>query len=228
MFKFLLVFLTGFNSCIAVAGPDIDGKGIAREVGHDLETGKAIERTQAALDAIMIVAVKTLERKGHPERADVLKRQWAIEKTFILAKGFKQWATEGAKGFGDHERIEWLFRTWEMLDGLLGSQVMALTHLDDLYIFAYGIPVCLWCVDQVDAEEYAIHFYGYKGGFSGALTYWSAQITCSALTFGSGWGFVCGPVATVAENFMVAFIAPGLSPRVHKLACDREDVVFEE
>lgn len=222
MFRILLAFLILNCSSVFAAGPIISHQEIARDVGRDLESGKALERSEKALDALMIVAVKTLEKHGYIRQAKELKRDWSAEKSFILSKGFGEWVKVGAQGFGDHARIEWLYTIWEKIDGLVGAQVMEMAHLDDLYIFAYGIPVCLWCVDAVDVPEYAVHFYEYKEGFAGATTYWSAQIACSVATFGTGIGLICGPVATLAEKFMVGFVAPGLSSRMYKLVCEEQ------
>jgi hypothetical protein len=56
-------------------------------------------------------------------------------------------------------------------------------------------------------------------GVAPVVAYWATQITCSVGTYGMGMvTFVCGPVASVAENVFGTYLSPGLGERIWKRA----------
>jgi hypothetical protein len=191
----------------ASINPQSTAEGVSEMLGGSLEDRQ--ERTLTALDVLVRSAAVALRDVGRDAKADEVMSDWLYRQRGFLLDELN------AKDLGDHEPIEWLYDLWFTLNELLGEGTMRMMHLDDLYIFAYAIPVVFWCLDAVDELEYALHFVP----FSGAVTYWAAMAACQAAAFGTAWTLICSPVASVAELAMIELIAPGLSPRVWELAC---------
>lgn len=190
----------------------------AEKIDEDLRMGKLNDRTLEAIETALSTGTGLLRERGLDAKADEIMADWFYrEKAFIL---------EPTKDMGDHDPIDWLYRTWKFFDDVLGRELCVASHLDDLWVFAYSIKVVVQCLDQPDETEYARHFVGgdpnaiklFKGGFAGSLTYWTAIAACSAFV-GYPWSMLCSPVAQLSELAMDRWIAPPLSPRVRSLAC---------
>ena len=121
---------------------------------------------------------------------------------------------------GDHRPLsQWLAKTYDKLEGLLGKRIMHWTRYDDLKVFNYSIPVVFnpngdpVTHDQWDMTEYGKHFVP----FSGAVSYWSSLATCNAMTV--GWvGYLCGSAAEAPRYVVEKWVAPRVSKRVYALA----------
>lgn len=172
-------------------------------------TGKFADDTTKGLDTLFQEATDQLRKKGYNNEADQISSDWAYRyRDFLLQPNT-------LKDIGDHQPIQWLYDTWKQLDTLLGHTFMVMSHLDDLYEFAYTIPVVFRCEDNVDAVEYSKHFTV----FSGAVAYWVSMATCAAALFGSPYALICSPVGDVCEWIVKNRIAPRISNRVWEKVC---------
>ena len=181
---------------------------VSYEVERDFESLAGVrERTGLALNAIVRTAVFQLRLNDHPEQAQKLHDEWFGHFQYVL------WNV----GLGDHKPLsEWLATTYAALEFLLGERVMEITHLVDLKIFNFAIPVVFACVDEVDALEFLLHFQP----FVGSITYWSAYVSCVGLTWGGGFFWVCGIAGEGASWVMKTFVAPRLNEPVWRLSCN--------
>lgn len=191
---------------------------IAKEVGRDLEKGgnRIKLRMHNTLDIMMRVAVSELLEKGYIPEAQQLENEWNEWSYTILAND----------DLGDHAPLsKWLATTYQKLEDMLGVWIMEQTHLIDLKVMNYSIPVvfnaCTFDMGAITiprAEEYACHFVAYgknkDGAFAPVVTWWASYIGCTIGTMGTGFSFVCGAAAEGAKWIMKKHIAPPISKRI--------------
>lgn len=183
-----------------------------RTVRIDLVQGNLPKRTDQAIDALIKVAVVNLRARGHDHEADEIEGAY-----FDRFEGFLEIHAAG-RGFldiGDHRPLsEWLAGVTELLRLLLGDFVMKQTHLDDLRILNYAIPVVFdACNKEWDRAEYKRHFVP----LSGVLAYWSLWVACKVA---GGWSIpmTCSAIGSLGENIMVYIFAGPISDAVFSLA----------
>ena len=93
---------------------------------------------------------------------------------------------------------------------------MELTHLDDIKIVNYAVPVAFDpCNPEWDQPEYKLHFVP----LAGVATYWAVWGGCMAGTTGAGYSVICTPVATYTEKYVVRYPAPKASDRIYDRRC---------
>lgn len=208
----MAAFCLWFDS-IAFCLPEVDqsGKILDRLTRSAQSRHELAQDTGAAVERAIRASRMFLTKRGLKKDGDRIWKEWEERRWF-----FMQLDSElTGKDIGDHEPIKWLYDTWAFLNKMLGEQTMKYTHLDDLWIFAYSIPVVFTCLDQVDAPEYAAHFIP----FAGSLTYWSAMIACT-IGAPAPWSMLCSPLGELCEYAMVTFIAPKITDKVWKLSCE--------
>lgn len=175
----------------------------------DLLNGRLAERTNIALDILLAVAVNKLKREGFEFEAEKIKKEWQENWFGYIVR---------VRDIGDHDPMsEWLAVTYFKIESLLGPDLMAWLHLDDLWVLNHAIPVLFKpCSLEWDKVEYKKHFVPACSVFA----YWGTMIPCMVFTTGLGT-FFCSPGAMLSENLMKKFIAPGLSDRVYEASCER-------
>lgn len=192
---------------------------IAREVGNDLEMGgyRMKLRTNNSLDALIRVGVGELKRKGHHTEATRIENEWNTQWSFYMLR---------YDDLGDHAPLsEWLDKVYKALEAKLGVAVMEFTHLVDIKVLNYSIPVvfhpCAFDMGAIvipRAEEYACHFVAYgpkkNGAFAPVCAYWAAYAACVMGSSGLGFSFACGELAVGAKWVMKKYIAPPLSAHI--------------
>lgn len=187
-----------------------------RAVRVDLAQGNLPKRTDQAIDALIKVAVVDLRARGHDHEADEIEGAY-----FDRFEGFLEIHAAG-RGFldlGDHKPLsDWLAGVTEILRLLLGDTVMKMTHLDDLRILNYAIPVVFSpCTPEWhDRLEYKKHFVP----LSGVLAYWSLWVACKVA---GGWSIpmTCSAIGSLGENIMIYVFSGPISDAVFSLAkCD--------
>jgi hypothetical protein len=177
---------------------------------RDLRNGKALEKTHISLNALVRFGAFQLRMHGHPEEADKLLDEWQSEFSPMFLN---------TKGLGDHEPLsDWLAIWYVTLELLLGETFMKMTHLDDINIINFAIPVVFNpCDPEWDKPEYNLHFTP----LAGVLTYWVAWGACVGATYGSGIIFICSAIGSAGEHIMVTFFAPKISDRIYERRCER-------
>lgn len=162
-----------------------------------------------ALDTAIFAAVTELTNIGHVEDAAKIAFEWSN-----FYKGF---VSSGViRGVGDHDPVVWLYDIWFLLNLALGEEKMQFFHLDDIWEFAYTIPVVFWCEDVVDAAEFSPHFIR----LAGATTYWVAMLSCTAFLSGGVYSLICSPAGSLCEKIVVNTIAPRVSNYFWNLSCN--------
>jgi hypothetical protein len=200
-----------------------------------LESDELPEAATQAFDAMFHVAQQELRDHGHGELALQLGGEWQ-RKRFDLAGG-------RLGDTGDHQPFsQWVAQWYAVLEAALGEPLMEATHLRDIWVLNFSIPVVFnreavngWCVDDLALHpsdkciaEYRRHFVGtkYAGndpfatailhhGFAGVVTYWLIWAGCEGATWGGGWFVICTPLGDVGEYVMEKFFAPKISDRLY-------------
>ncbi len=209
-----------------------------RQVQADLESGDPRVLADKAFDAMFRHAARVMRQKTVGYDAEIAKMEsdWANKWHGYLL-------TVPLMDMGDHDPMSiWVEQTYDRLEQVLGIRVMEMTHLSDIKIANFTIPVVFkahaaekWCVDNeatnptdTCAAEYRRHFAGTKwqmdddqfaterlhDGFAGIVTYWIVWIACEAATYGGGLVFICTPASELAEILMERYVAPGLAAKL--------------
>jgi hypothetical protein len=177
---------------------------------RDLRNGKLLERTHVSLNVLVRFGAFQLRRNGHSDEADKLLDEWQNKFSPMFLN---------PKGLGDHAPLsDWLANWYVVMELLLGESFMKMTHLDDINIINFAIPVVFNpCDPEWDKPEYNLHFTP----LAGVLTYWVTWGVCVGATWGSGILFICTPIASAGEHIMITFFAPKISDRIYDRRCER-------
>ena len=179
--------------------------GMANKFGEQIEARKLPERTNAALDAMVRFAAFKLKAKGHKIQAKKLIAEWENQ-----YEGFHL-----RRDLGDHAPMsKWLAEKIDILEFILGTEVMKALRLYDLKVINYGLPMVFKCLDNASEVEFGKHFIP----LSGVVIYWTSFFACVGFTWGTGFLW-CGPVSMGAEFLTTSFVAPKLNPVVWKWSC---------
>ena len=189
-----------------------------------------------AFDAMFHVASMELKDHGHQEDGERLVSEWNGQyRAFILG---------AITDVGDHKPwSQWVADWYAAIEAVLGEPLMQTTHLRDIWVLNYTIPVVfnrpasnLWCTNQVFMHpddtceaEYRRHFAGTRfqpadpyatdilhDGFAGVVTYWAIWAGCEGATWGGGWFVICMPLGDLGEDAMEKWIAPKLSNKLYE------------
>jgi len=124
---------------------------------------------------------------------------------------------DDCKEIGDHPPLWlWLQTVHEKIESKIGPSWCKYTHLHDMYIFNFALPV-VWEPQLYDLQDYLDHFAGHEisrlrwehHGFAGITAYWTSYAACIAGTYGMGvLGFACTPISEVIEIATDKRIAP--------------------
>lgn len=199
--------------------------------GGDLRSKKiALSRkTDLAISSLISLGVHHLEERGFRDHAFFIKMEYATE-----FSGFVERYVSEDRAIGDHAPlIEFLDKAYKLFYEKLGFQICKTLRLTDIYTFNHTIPVvfkpCTFPMDSVTdsrIQEYENHFVGsadslgdYYNGLAPVTTFWVAELTCTAATWGGGAFFVCGPLSMAAEWAMWKMISPWLSKKIFTAAC---------
>jgi hypothetical protein len=196
------------------------------------------ERRQLAVDALTSmfdVAQRNLRESDRAADADRLLNEWNGHYKAVVGGVMPE-------DVGDHAPLsEWLAYWYALLEAEYGLEFMELSHLRDIWIMNFTLPVVFnpraqeqWCVEQLRdhpgdkcADEYARHFVGTKygpydpyntaelhHGFSGVVAYWVTYTACSMALAGTGAFLICGPAASLTELSIEIFVAPEVSTMI--------------
>lgn len=209
-----------------------------RHVAQRLEAGDTKNLAAEAFDAMFSVAGTLLRDRGHGDDADQLAAEWA---------GTYRARFTAIQDAGDHKPVsEWIEGWYAKLYAVLGDRIMEMSHLKDIFVLNYTIPVVFsrsaasqWCLEDLQTHpedtckrEYARHFVGTKyprtvdpdanivthHGFSGVVTYWAIWTACEVATYGSGWFLVCSPAGDLGEIGIEKWVAPRASDSLYDSA----------
>lgn len=210
-----IVFLLNFSS-IAMAQfipsynytPDVRQ---TRRIIARMDQMEVAKKTDKSIEKMIEVATDQLKKARYKDEAKKISDEF--EATF---KGYtSKLIDKRLKGFeeiGDHRPLsKWLTDLYNVLYELLGPQVMELTHLEDIKVINYTIPVVFHfegvTTDEINASEYGLHW----NPFWGVVTYWTVWGACEAVTYGGGWFLVCSPAGVAAKFVVIRYISPKFS-----------------
>ncbi len=240
-----ILFALCLASSPAVAAIDYDK---AEEQAHAMMTARLEEFEQVrlahdALDSMFREAARQLRSYAFAMDADQLEQEWTSYYSPLMLGLI-------AEDVGDHEPLnEWIADKYARLEYIFGVDLMEITHLRDIWVFNFTIPVVFkphqaeqWCIDTLSVHaddtcvrEYGRHFIGTKylqpdpyatevlhHGFSGVATYWIVFAACEAGTYGTGTAFACSSVATTAEVGIEKYVAPYVSVKIWEKANEQQ------
>ena len=189
----------------------------------DAETKQAMQkldtyakRADKSLDRMINFSTWLLERKGYKAEADQIRTQYQER----YSRGiYNYYMGIVPADLGDHAPLsEWLVTVYNKLESILGPTVMRITHLEDIKVFNYAIPVVFhpkgYNGDSWDMTEYRNHFVP----FGGAVSYWVTWGICVGATWGTGAVFICAPIGEISKYIVIKKVAPPLSDWVYKKA----------
>lgn len=175
-----------------------------------------------AIDNMFQWAFVLLRAEGRTDVADQIEFEY-----ITVYKDYFQRDILGILEIGDHPPMnEWLKTAHKKIHDTIGDFICKQTHVHDIYILNHSIPV-VFSPKSYKLKDYLDHFAGHliwgwwweHHGFAGVVTYWTVNGACVGMTYGLGiLPFVCGPVATLAEEIMDKRIAPDMGERIWQRA----------
>lgn len=175
-----------------------------------------------AIDNMFQWAFVLLRAEGRTDVADKIEFEY-----ITVYKDYFQRDILGILEIGDHPPMnEWLKTAHKKIHDTIGDFICKQTHVHDIYILNHSIPV-VFSPKSYNLKDYLDHFAGHliwgwwweHHGFAGVVTYWTVNGACVGMTYGLGvLPFVCGPVATLAEEIMDKRIAPDMGERIWQRA----------
>lgn len=239
MKRFLVCAAMLVAGCDAFAAEKFDGSRIRKSVAVELSAGHLDTEAAHAFTSMFQEAERQLKKRGKAEIGAQLMAEWNDFGAELLGVQFTD--------VGDHAPFsEWVAAWYQKLEDALGVEVMELTHLRDIWVLNYTLPVVFnpeaeskWCVEwkvqrPTDScqAEYARHFVGTKWqrhpdpeadkilhhGFAPVVTYWLIWAGCQAATSGMGSLLVCSPAGTAGEFVMERYVAPPISSKIFERA----------
>ncbi len=203
-------------------GPGTSGTLATREVSGLTSTMRSHDRVELAvkadrsLAAMVKLAAWELDKKGHKAEADQLRKEWSpfagyLPKIAKIAEAGGDAAREVPELYAplSVKLAQW----YNLISAALGPELTSALHLDDLQVLNFGTVVVLrldkMADNVVDSDGYEI----YWDPWCGVLAYWGTWIGCEIGTMSTGWFVICTPLAMLAENVTVNFVAPRFSDR---------------
>lgn len=199
----------------------------AAQLEEAIDSGKLLERTEKAMNNLIMTAIGVLKDKGRVYDANVLEAEWFNEHQHDL----KVYASN--RGLGDWKPLsKWLKDKTDRLTFLLGVDLMKKTHLIDLVVFNHAIPVVFKPCNQPwsNLTEYRKHF-SKDSDFQGSQTevcallpvvsFWISYGVCVGASMGVGFAMGCGLLGSIVEKIICNHVSDDLSDRVFTRACGK-------
>lgn len=211
----LLLFMLAFQSTVAVSQIRhynyTKETRVLRKSMADLDQVDLAKKTDSAIEKMVDQAVRQLKKIKRTDEANRIEDEYEAKFRGTLT----HLVTERIKGLGDigdHRPLaQWLTTLYNDLLALLGPQVMAITHLEDIKVINYTIPVVFHMQgvtpQEINQAEYAKHW----NPFWGVVSYWTVWGVCTVVTYGGGWFIICSPAGMAAKYVTVNYIAPKFS-----------------
>lgn len=201
-------------------------RAIMQDVERDLSSndkGLTASRLDQTVDAIVKRTTAVMEERGYKVEADEIRMEYYAKfKNYLTAMTLNK-----AADLGDLAPFsDFLTRVHAKAEDLLGETLCKFLHVHDIYIINYALPV-VFAPSEHDLESFQNHFTGKHilgplweyYGLAPVVAYWAVNVTCIAGTWGMGIvGFVCSPIASVAENVFGIYLSPRLGEFVWKRA----------
>lgn len=210
---------------------------IQERTARRLAAGDTTNLAAEAFDAMFDVAAKELAKKGRQDLAIQLQGEWHTE--------FRAKLLTPIQDAGDHKPVsEWVEGWYAKLEAVLGVEVMEMTHLRDIFVMNFTIPVVFdphaestWCREELSnhpgdtcEKEYQRHFAGtrwakdpdpYRNavlhhGFAGVVSYWVTTAACEAALWGTDATLLCGLAGDAVEVGIEKFVAPQASDKIYE------------
>ena len=197
---------------------------VIKQVAQALEKDpvSAAQLTDLAIENMLSTASVFMRAEGHHDVADEIETEYRL-----YYRGSVTALALGIKEIGDHPPLsQWLESVHKKIHDTIGDFLCKQIHIHDIWILNYSIPV-VFSPEAYTQKDYLDHFAGHliwgwfweHHGFAGVVTYWVVNGVCIGATYGLGIvTFVCGPIASFAENVMDKRIAPGMGVRIWERA----------
>jgi hypothetical protein len=214
----LLACLVTFKPAIAANDmPPFDGSVELSRIRGVLETGRQRDlamKVDRSIEQMVRLATHKLRQKGLKTEA----REWENDYRLHFEGRLTYMVTARAEGrlrdIGDWAPMsQWLKEFYDRLESVLGEEIMAFTHLEDIKFINYCVPVVFNFEsipdDLISPAEYKKHFVV----LGGLTAFWTVSIACDIGTWGTGYWLICTPAGMLAKYATVNYIAPPMSPR---------------
>lgn len=193
---------------------------LANRFDVDVKNGRAEVRVHKGLDTLIRIAAYKLKRVGKKAESRKLLKEWN-EQYSAEYLGYLR----GERHIGDHPPIsQWLQDKMEALTFILGMQVMENLRLSDIETFNSTPKVIFGCVDNVDEDEYGLHWIDDPTvdirGLAPTAVFWISEAACLGASLSSGFIF-CAPICMGVEYLTKLYIAPKTNNWCWKKACHK-------
>lgn len=183
-------------------------KKMADDFASDVKMGRVEKRTHKALDTLIRIAVYKLRYDGHKKEAIKLLKEWQQQYSEMYMN--ELYRTD--RHIGDHAPVsQWLKDKMDMLTLILGVEVVYNLRLSDISTFNETPKVILFCADQVDEDEYYLHWVHdgdvYKRGLAPTVVFWVSEAACLGASMTTGF-IPCAIICGGAEYLTRLYIAP--------------------
>lgn len=195
-------------------------KKMADNLEKDILSGKSEKRIHRGLDTLIRIAAYKLKRSGHKKEGFKLLKEWQEQYFFDYAERL-----HGARHIGDHEPVSlWLKKQMDLLSFLLGAETFYNLRFSDIATFNETPKVILFCNDDVDEDEYFLHWVHdadvFKRGLAPTTMFWVAEASCLTASLSAGF-ILCAPICLGAEWLVKNYVAPKTSNFMWKWACNQ-------
>jgi len=188
------------------------------KTGDQLDLAPMVDRS---IERMVALASYQLRKIGHRATAKLYRDEYESRfKNRVTMMVFFR----GRLGeIGDYAPMsEYLVRLDQELTRRLGPEIMEFTHLEDIRIINFTIPVTFNFEsipdEAISPAEYKKHFVP----LSGVVAFWGVSISCDVATWGTGIWLVCAPAGMLAKYATINYIAPPMSYRWYEFFYPRE------
>jgi hypothetical protein len=178
------------------------------ELNSDVENLASFEQ---AIDQVLDAAALGLQEKGFNQEAEKIKGDW---------KNLSNIYFHGPQGFlklGDHTPLnQWLADVYNIVEGSLGQERCASTHLEDIKNINFGFPVVIHPKGDPATglawgmAEYGEHFVP----FATAVSFWTGKVVCKRFVK-SVASSICSNSLEKFRSVVGEYVAPRISDEIY-------------
>lgn len=195
-------------------------RGIASRFERDVKAGRLPVKLHKGLDTLLRIGAYKLRREGYGSYGKKMMKEWDEQ----YSGEYLSWAYgRQVKHIGDHPAVsKWLEEKMLMMSFFLGAEIMYNLRLSDIITFNSTPKTILFCADEVNEEEYRLHWVHDEEvkvrGLAPTVAFWVSEAACLGASLTSGFLF-CAPICMGVEYLTRQFIAPKTNHWLWSKAC---------
>lgn len=192
-----------------------------RKIRDDFSRGDfriIADRTDTALNAIMQIGIRNLERFGHKSEATKMRNEWRV-----WSGSLSRLVSADGRNIGDFKPFsDKIAAFYEILELSLGYDRCYLLRLSDIKTVNSALPV-VFDPCTYGLTEFEMHFGGINDpryrSLIPVVSFWLVELTCGIATYGAGTFFICSPIASLVEYGVDSWVCPAIAPKIYQRIC---------